>query len=160
MGTRLVYLQVFEHQSLYAKAIRQQQEIVELPPKRGAITDRNGRELAVSIETDSLYGVPADVDDPKLLAGTLAQALTQDRKSLEEKLTGTKKFVWLAKKVTPDVPPKVEAAGDIGDVLGWLLDSRRYYPKRELASHVLGFVGSGQKGLEGLRPRMRRTSAV
>jgi cell division protein FtsI (penicillin-binding protein 3) len=150
VGARLVYLQVFKHQMLYAKAIRQQQEIVELPPKRGAITDRNGRELAVSIDTDSLYAVPADIDDPKLLARLLAPALGQDRKAVEAKLTGKKRFVWLAKKVTPDVPEKVAAAGDFRDVLGWLPDSRRYYPKKELASHVLGFVGMENKGLEGI----------
>jgi len=150
VGVRLVYLQVLKHQTLYAKAIRQQQEIVELPPKRGAITDRNGRELAVSIDTDSLYAVPADVEDPKQLAGKLAPALGQDRKAVEAKLTGKKRFVWLAKKVTPDVPAKVAAAGDFRDVLGWLPDSRRYYPKKELASHVLGFVGSENKGLEGI----------
>lgn len=150
VGARLVFLQVFKHQMLYAKAIRQQQEIVELPPKRGAITDRNGRELAVSIDTDSLYAVPADVDDPRSLAGKLAPAIGQVRKSVEAKLTGKKRFVWLARKVAPGVPEKVAAAGDFRDVLGWLPDSRRYYPKKELASHVLGFVGTENKGLEGI----------
>lgn len=150
VGARLVWLQVIRHDFLADKAARQQQEVVEIPARRGTIYDRNGRELAVSIDTDSLYAVPVGVGDPGDAARKLAPILGMDVKAVKAKLDGGKRFVWLARKVSPDVPDRVKAVGDFGGALGWLADSRRYYPKKELASHVLGFTGMDNKGLEGL----------
>lgn len=150
VGARLVWLQIIRHDFLALKAARQQQEVVEIPARRGTIYDRNGRELAVSIDTDSLYAVPASIDDPGDAAKKLAPILGMDVKAVKAKLDDGKRFVWLARKVSPDVPDRIKAVGDFGGALGWLADSRRYYPKKELASHVLGFTGMDNKGLEGL----------
>jgi cell division protein FtsI (penicillin-binding protein 3) len=150
VGARLVYLQVIEKSFLTHKALKQQQEVIMLPSKRGTIYDRDGNELAVSVEADSLYGVPENVQDAHAVAMTLAPALGVSRKSLEEKLKGTKKFVWLARKVPPDVQPKIKTDGDMEGVLGWLFDSRRYYPQKDIAAQILGFTGTDGKGLEGL----------
>ncbi|MGC2424869.1 MAG: penicillin-binding protein 2 [Nitrospirota bacterium] len=156
VGARLVYLQVIEKNFLMHKALRQQQEVILLPSRRGTIYDRNGSELAVSVEADSLYGVPETVQDPHAVAMTLAPALGVSRKSLEEKLKGTKKFVWLARKVPPDVQPKIKTDGDMEGVLGWLFDSRRYYPKKEIAAQILGFTGTDGKGLDGLEAQYEK----
>ena len=150
VGARLVWLQIIRHDFLALRAARQQQEVVEIPARRGTIYDRNGRELAVSIDTDSLYAVPASIGDPGDAAKKLAPALGMDVKAVKAKLDDGKRFVWLARKVSPDVPDRIKAVGDFGGALGWLADSRRYYPKKELASHVLGFTGMDNKGLEGL----------
>jgi cell division protein FtsI (penicillin-binding protein 3) len=150
VGARLVYLQVIEKSFLTHKALKQQQEVILLPSRRGTIYDRDGNELAVSVEADSLYGVPENVQDARAVAMTLAPALGVSRKSLEEKLEGTKKFVWLARKVPPDVQPRIRTDGDMEGVLGWLYDSRRYYPQKDIAAQILGFTGTDGKGLEGL----------
>jgi cell division protein FtsI (penicillin-binding protein 3) len=148
---RLGYLQVIRHGELSARAARQQQEVVDLPPKRGTIYDRRGSELAVSIDAQSLYGVPADVDNPRAAARKLAPALGMSAQVLEDKLTGNRKFVWLARKVAPDVPARVNAScKDMKEAFGWLTDCRRYYPKKDIASQVLGFTGTDNRGLEGL----------
>ncbi|MHB8173762.1 MAG: peptidoglycan D,D-transpeptidase FtsI family protein [Nitrospirota bacterium] len=147
---KLVYLQVIEKNFLAQKALRQQQEVVDLPPRRGTIYDRTGAELAVSVEADSLYGVPANVHDPHAVAAALAPVLGKDVKSLERKLEGDRKFVWLARQVSPDVQPRIKTDGDMEGVLGWLFDSRRYYPQKDIAAHVLGFTGTDGKGLDGL----------
>ena len=61
VAVRLVYLQVFQRAELSLRAERQQEHLVKLEPKRGTIYDRMGRELAVSLDVDSVYGVPAEV---------------------------------------------------------------------------------------------------
>jgi len=150
VGVRLAYLQVIKHGDLYARAERQQMRVINIPARRGTIYDRNGRELAVSIEVNSLYGVPSKVDDPGAVAGKLAPVLGMDRRELAGKLSGNRAFVWLDRKVGPDMPAKVEAAGQFKEFLGWVPESRRYYPNKNLAAHVLGFVGMDNEGLEGL----------
>jgi len=148
--SRLVYLQVITQNTLAEKAVRQQQATIELPAKRGTIYDRQGNELAVSIEADSLYCVPENVDDPKALARKLAPALGMDPRTLEAKISNDRRFVWLARKVAPDVPERVKEAAAGAGAIGWLPDSRRYYPKKEIASQVIGFTGLDNRGLEGL----------
>ncbi|HEY3346843.1 MAG TPA: penicillin-binding protein 2 [Nitrospirota bacterium] len=151
---RLVYLQVINQNRLERKAVRQQHEVVELPPRRGSIYDRTGRELAVSIDADSMYGVPASIEDPKGIAKRLAPIVGMRERDIEDKLTGEKKFIWLARKVEPGIEDRVNAelksAGKPNRSIGWLSDSRRYYPKKELAGHILGFTGMDNRGLEGI----------
>ncbi|HLB25106.1 MAG TPA: penicillin-binding protein 2, partial [Nitrospirota bacterium] len=156
VGFRLVYLQVIRQDFLASKAARQQHEIIDLPARRGTVYDRNGSELAVSIDADSLYGVPANVDNPKAFARKLAPCIGQDARAVAAKLTGDRKFVWLARKVAPDVPGKVGALKEAGGALGWLSDSRRYYPKKDIAAHVLGFTGTDNRGLEGLEAQYQQ----
>ncbi len=147
---KLFYLQVIDKSFLARKALRQQQEVVYLPPKRGTIYDSTGAELAVSVEADSLYGVPANAHNPGEVAAAIAPILGQSRAAIEKKLEGDKKFVWLARQVSPDVQPKIKTDGDMDGVLGWLYDSRRYYPEKDLAANVIGFTGTDGKGLDGL----------
>src|SRR5512137_2943219 len=78
VALRLVYLQVYQRADLAVRAERQQQRLVKLDPKRGTMYDRMGRELAVSLEVDSVFGVPSEIDDPRLLAGRLSRILHED----------------------------------------------------------------------------------
>jgi len=147
---RLIYLQVFAHKRLAQKAERQQLEVVDLPPRRGAIYDRNGRELAVSIEAKSLYAIPARAENPKAVAARLGPMLGIPSWTVLSKLESGKSFVWLARKAAPDIPQKVDADKSLKGIVGWLPDTRRYYPNKDLAGHVLGFTNTDNAGIEGL----------
>jgi len=149
VAVKLVYLQVLRADDLRKLAARQQTSSITVPARRGAIYDRSGRELAVSVETYSLFCEPDKVKDPGAVAKRLAVITGAPEDRLRARLASGRSFAWLVRKAPPDVGPKVEAAGLKG-TLGFVPDSRRYYPNRNLASHVLGFTGMDNEGLEGL----------
>ncbi len=148
VSLRLVYLQVFERAKLAAYAERQQEQVVVLEPKRGTIFDRKGRELALSLDVDSVYGVPSKIDDPRGLALRLSRILREDRRLLERKLAGGKHFVWLSRKVDPVKAEQVRKLDS--DEVRLRSESKRFYPQKSLAGPVLGFTGMDNHGLEGL----------
>jgi len=148
---RLFALQVLDRASFERQAARQSERTINLDPRRGPILDRNGRPLAVSVDTESIYAVPQDVDDPARTAAALARALGLDaasRKELQTQLRRNRAFVWVKRKLDPSI---VRAVRDLQlDGIGFLTENRRYYPKRELASHVLGYVGLDNTGMNGI----------
>ena len=148
VALRLVYLQVYDRAELASRAERQQERLVKLEPKRGTIYDRMGRELAVSLDVDSVYGVPSKIEDPREIARQLSRILHENPRILERKLAGDKHFVWLSRKVEPAEARKVKDL-DSSEV-GLQAESRRFYPKKALAGSVLGFTGMDNEGLEGL----------
>jgi cell division protein FtsI (penicillin-binding protein 3) len=148
VALRLVYLQVYQRAELTVRAGRQQERVVKLEPKRGTIYDRMGRELAVSLDVDSVYGVPSGIDNPRAVALQLSRILREDRRGLEQRLAGNKQFVWLSRKVEPARAEKIKDLGN--KEIGIRLESKRFYPKKSLAGPVLGFLGMDNKGLEGL----------
>jgi len=148
VALRLIYLQVFQRAELTARAERQQERLVKLEPKRGSIYDRMHRELAVSLDVDSIYGVPAEIDNPRAVAQRLSAILHENPRVLERRLAGDKHFVWLSRKVEPVKAEKVKALGS--REIGSLLESKRFYPKKTLAGPLLGFTGMDNEGLEGL----------
>jgi len=151
LGFRLYELQVRRHDHFADLARRQQQDIVELEPPRGTIYDARGRELAVSVNSESLFANPADIDDPKKVAKRLAAELGLDRAALERTLSAERRFVWVKRKLDP---PQAEGVRQLEiDGLGFVDESKRYYPFRRLAGHLLGFVGTDHTGLEGLEAR-------
>jgi cell division protein FtsI/penicillin-binding protein 2 len=145
---RLWYLQVYRYDHYAGKARRQQTTVVELDPPRGTIYDAHGRELAVSVQVDSAWADPADIRDPQATAAALAPLLHQDREALARRLARDGDFVWVARKLDP---PDAEAVRRL-DLPGihFLPESKRYYPMRELAAQVLGYVGTDNQGLAGL----------
>ncbi|HWR71958.1 MAG TPA: hypothetical protein VN604_02185, partial [Nitrospirota bacterium] len=146
---RLVHLQVFRHAELSARAEKQQESVVTIEAKRGTIFDRKGRELAVSIDVDSVYGVPVMVRSPRALAQRLAVILQEEPRGLERKLRTGKSFTWLSRKIDPVKAERIRALG-LKKEVGFLHESRRYYPKKALAGPVLGFTGLDNEGLEGI----------
>jgi cell division protein FtsI (penicillin-binding protein 3) len=148
---RLLQLQVLNRPFYERQAARQSERTINLDPHRGPILDRNGRQLAVSVDTESLYAVPQDIEDPQGTATALARALGLDgaaRKELTATLQRNRAFVWVKRKVDP------AAAGRVRDLqlegVGFLTEDRRYYPKRELASQVIGYVGLDNVGMSGI----------
>ena len=145
---RLGYLQLFLHSEYMARAHRQQQRVIEITPKRGAIYDRNMHPLAMSIPVDSAFAVPSEVGDEQLAARLLSGVLGIPREVLEARLESSHSFVWIARKLPPDKKEAVEALNLKG--VYFQKENQRIYPKRDLASHVLGFVGLDEKGLGGI----------
>ena len=145
---RVAYLQLFRHGEYLAKAMRQQRRTIEITPKRGTIFDRNMRPLAMSVPVQSAFAVPSEVKDTDLAARLLAGALGMPADEIRGKLESSASFVWLKRKL---VPAKSEAVQSL-NLKGIYLqeENQRYYPKRELAAHVLGFVDVDEKGLGGI----------
>lgn len=149
IGYRLVKLQVSEHDGLRARAERQQQAAVELSPMRGVVYDRNGSELARSVEAKSLYASPAEIKDAAAVARRLAGLLDVDREALFKRLT-SKNLVLVAvkRKLTDKEAAQVEALNLPG--LRFINEMKRYYVAGKSAAHVLGFVDSEERGQGGL----------
>jgi cell division protein FtsI (penicillin-binding protein 3) len=149
---RLVYLQVISHADLMARADRQQTRTVVPPAKRGEIFDRNGRLLAYSVDADTIAADPSEIDDPDGEAARLCAALdacnAERRSDMAKKLRRRGAFVYVARQVSPSEARKVRDLALPGITL--LKESRRYYPKAELAAHVLGYVGLDNVGLGGI----------
>ncbi len=148
---RLVQLQVLERGSYARQAARQSERTINLDSRRGAILDRNGHDLALSVDAESIYAVPQEVEDPQRAASLLARALALDtagRKDLQVQLTKNRAFVWVKRKADPRHARAVRDLQLPG--IGFLTENRRYYPKRELASQVLGYVGLDNTGMSGI----------
>src|SRR5262245_17285967 len=149
--SRLVQLQVFGRESYLRQAARQSERTINLDPRRGPILDRERRALAVSVDADSIYAVPQEVDDPPRTAAALARALGLDaaaRRDLVGQLQKSRAFVWVRRKVDPAIAAEVRELQLPG--IGFLTENRRYYPKRELGAQVLGWVGVDNTGMSGV----------
>ena len=146
---RLVSLQVSQHETLRARAERQQQTTIDLTPKRGVIYDRNGNELARSAQVKSLYAYPAEVTDAEVCAEKLAKILDLDSDLIYKRLT-TENFdaVAIKRKLTEAEAAKVEALGLHG--LRFLPEMKRFYVTGATAAHVLGFVNFEEHGKSGV----------
>lgn len=145
---RLTYLQLFNYREYHAKARRQQQRIVETSPKRGSIYDRNLRELAMSISVDSCFAVPSEIADADMVARLLAGVIEQSEEEIQTRLKSSRSFVWIARKLNPELVDRIQSLNLRG--IYFQKESRRFYPKRDLAAHVLGYVDVDEKGLGGI----------
>src|SRR5216683_1633244 len=145
---RLGYLQLFRHSEYMARAQRQQQRVIEITPKRGSIYDRNMHPLAMSIPVDSAFAVPSELADEQLAARLLSGVLGIPHDVLEGRLASSRSFVWIARKLPPNKAEAVAALNLKG--VYFQKENQRFYPKRDLASHVLGFVDLDEKGLGGI----------
>jgi cell division protein FtsI (penicillin-binding protein 3) len=149
---RLVYLQVYRHADLVARAERQQLRTIAASGKRGEILDRQGRVLAYSVDADSIYAVPTEIADPVQAAASLCRALadcsTSDRQALAERIRRGRAFVYVRRQVTPDQARRVADLHLEG--VGFMKENRRFYPNKELAAHLLGYVGLDNNGLAGI----------
>lgn len=124
---------------------------VPVEAKRGIIYDRNGHELAISVSTDSVYAIPAEVRKSgreKEIAHRLAQLLDLNEEKVYWRITKVSGFEWVKRQVDFDVSAKLKQMDLPG--IGLVEESRRFYPKKTLACHVLGISGIDNTGLEGI----------
>lgn len=156
---RLVVLQVVQHPELVARAERQQMSTVPAPAKRGEISDRNGRLLAYSVDADTIYAVPTEITDPgktaDALCGALDDCTDKMRDELRERLSQNRAFVYVRRRASPLQAKRVAALQLDG--VAFRKESKRYYPNRELAAHLLGYVGVDNVGLAGVEATYDKT---
>ncbi len=145
---RVAYLQLFRHGDYLARAARQQRRVMEITPKRGAIYDRNMHPLAMSVPVQSVFAVPTEVKDEGMAVRLLSNVLGIPQDVLRPKLDGGGTFVWIQRKLPPEKAEAVKSLNLKG--IYFLEENQRYYPKRDLAAHVLGFVDVDEKGLGGI----------
>ena len=145
---KLFFLQIQQRDRLSERATKQYERRLPIVSRRGTIYDRGGRELAVSLRVASVFAQPAAIENPEGTAKALAPILGQPATHLLSLLTSDKLFVWLERQVEP---AQAEAINELNlKGIGLYPESRRYYPRQELAAHVLGMVGLDDRGLEGL----------
>ena len=149
---RLIFLQVYSYDELKARAERQQMRTIDAPAKRGEIFDRRGHLLAYSVDADTIYAVPHEIENAARTAAALCAALedcsSKDRTALADRLSRDRSFSYVKRRATPIEARKVAELKLDG--IGFMKESRRFYPNKELAAHVLGYVGLDNLGLEGL----------
>jgi cell division protein FtsI (penicillin-binding protein 3) len=144
---RLADIMLLNHERLNKHARMQQLKSENVKVRRGMIFDRHGRELAVNLELESIYCNPSEVSSPERAAAALSSLTNKPSKAILTKLTSDGQFVWLDRKLEPDIARKIKDAKIKG--LGFMPDAKRFYPKGHLASHVLGLVDIDNKGIEG-----------
>ena len=145
---RLGYLQIVKHEEYARLAENQHAKTVPLKPKRGPIVDRNGQVLAESSAAESLFALPHRIEDVPRLARALAPILGDPAAEIAKRMDASKRFVWVKRKLPPAAAQAVRDLNEPG--LGFLQESLRLYPSRELAAQVVGFEGLDGKGLGGV----------
>jgi cell division protein FtsI (penicillin-binding protein 3) len=154
---RLGYLQLISHEELSRLAERQYSKTIPLRPERGPILDRHGYALAVSAAVESIYALPGRIADTAAVASALAPHLGERPQDIEQRLAADRPFVWVKPKIPPPTAEAIRALRLPG--IGTVPESLRFYPSRELAAHVLGFVGRDDHGLEGIELAHDKTLA-
>jgi cell division protein FtsI (penicillin-binding protein 3) len=167
---RAFHLQVATGDRLRDMAEGQHLRELRVSPRRGAIYDRHGAELAVSADVDSVYANPrrlkAMEQNPRTVARRIAKILDVDVEQLASRLAADRYFVWIERRVTPHEATRIRELDIPGVEL--TTEARRYYPNRHLAAHLVGFADIDGRGIEGvelayedpLRGSARRVEAI
>ncbi len=148
-ATRLVDLQAVRGEALADAALTQRLRTLEIPAFRGSILDRSGQALAVTVEARDITADQTLIEDPAAVAVELAPILEVPQDVLADRLSGDKRFMYVAKGVTPSTWDEISALQLPG--IFSQETARRIYPAGDLASHIVGFVsadGSGGAGIE------------
>ena len=149
---RAFHVQISTGDRLREMAEDQHLRHLRVSPRRGAIYDRHGAELAVSADVDSVYANPrrlkAMEQDPTTVARSIAKVLDVDPQQLAKRLGADRYFVWIERRVTPNEATRVRELDIPGIEL--TTEARRYYPNRHLAAHLIGFADIDGRGIEGI----------
>lgn len=155
---RLFWLQILRHKEYLERAQKQQQRTFEVAPRRGVLYDRNLRELAMTVQVDSIYAVPTEIDNKPATAQALASAVHIDaddaqtsQDQIATRLNKNNGFAWVARRVTPEVSARVKSMNLKG--VYFQKEFQRFYPDNEIAAQVLGYVGVDDTGLGGLEQK-------
>jgi len=159
LAGRIGWIQFIDGKRMTAKTEMLLRESKTLHSPRGTIYDKDGRELAVSSMTKSLYANPSEIKDVDQAAGALASLVGMSPDEIKEKLVAGGQFIWIKRMLEPAVSQKLQAAIKEYDLkgLGFRDESKRYYPNDSLAAQVLGFVGTDDTGLDGLEMSLDKT---
>ncbi|MGH8952264.1 MAG: peptidoglycan D,D-transpeptidase FtsI family protein [Acidimicrobiia bacterium] len=149
LAVRLFQVQVVQAADLADQGLDQRLVTRDLAPQRGKVFDRNGELLAMTVEAQSIWANPGQIEEPLWVAQQVGGLLGLDSEVLLERLTSDREFVYLKRQVEPGVAEQIAAL----EVTGLYAhpEATRIYPAGAVASHVTGFVdidGNGQEGLE------------
>ncbi|MBK8013395.1 MAG: transpeptidase family protein [Deltaproteobacteria bacterium] len=144
---RAVELQVTDGRRYEAAARKQAMISARVKAKRGAIRDRHGKELAITVDVDSVYAEPNRVDDPQA-AEKLARTLGLPVRTVAQKLARRRSFVYIQRRVDANAAAKVRALGLRG--VGTRPEPKRFYSNMNLAAHVVGFTNLDGEGVAGV----------
>ncbi len=146
---RGMFVQIWPQKRLNELKSRLFETTIEIPARRGLILDRDGKELAVSVNGHGLFADPHLIPNRKVVAPKIAKLLKISKTEVLQKLKDTsKRFIWLKRGLSDEQKFAVEQLKIRG--LGFIEEPRRVYPQDHLASQILGFVGADGRGLEGL----------
>jgi cell division protein FtsI (penicillin-binding protein 3) len=145
---RAIQLQVLQGDKLMKLGQRQHLKEWIVLPKRGAMFDRSGEPLALSMESQSVYARPHRIQDADNLAPALAKILNLRADDVKQKITAEKPFVWIRRQVSSAEAEKIQALNAEG--VGMFYEPNRHYPQGQVAGQLIGFVGRDSEGLEGL----------
>ncbi|HKD78212.1 MAG TPA: penicillin-binding protein [Candidatus Angelobacter sp.] len=152
---RLVWLQVVDYGDFTQRAARQQQRTIDVSPVRGNIYDRRGNELAMTVSVDSVFAVPSEVPDIHSTAQILGRVLNADSTEIENHMRASHAFAWVARKLDNATSARIRALNLKG--IYPQKESKRFYPKGELAAQALGYVGLDDEGLGGVEREFDET---
>ena len=153
---RLGWLQIVRHAEFVNRAARQQQRTFEVDPRRGVLYDRNLRELAMTVHVESAYAIPSELGENRGEAAALLAKIVHlddyDHFTLQDhilaRFNSSRSFAWVARRLDPTIAKRVRELNLKGIYL--TDEEKRFYPNGDLAAHVLGYVGTDDKGLGGL----------
>ncbi|SVE37095.1 uncharacterized protein METZ01_LOCUS489949, partial [marine metagenome] len=145
---RLFFLQVTQHENLVSKSEKQYQRTINIHYGRGSIFDRNMNELTANIEVESVYATPQKIINKKKTAKILASVLNLNQASVYKKINSKRHFIWLKRKAPPIEIARLRK--NLPSGVNFISEHKRFFPKRELASGVIGFTGIDNQGLAGI----------
>ncbi|MBQ7950594.1 MAG: PASTA domain-containing protein [Clostridia bacterium] len=154
LAIRVAYIQFIDGGWLAKEAIEQQTRDRMINAKRGTIYDRNGKQLAVSADVETVSLSPITVrenGDPQKCAEALSDILGLEKESILEKINMNTSYVLVKRKVEKEQADAIRAAGLTGVYLD--ADTKRYYPYNNIASHIIGFTGTDNQGLLGIEQK-------
>lgn len=145
---RLIELQAVRGETLAGAALDQRLRTIDIPAARGAILDSNGQPLALSVDARNVTADQTLVEDPVATGRAIAEVLGADAATVAERLTGDRRFVYIAKGITPQTWATIANLGLPG--IFSEPTTRRIYPAGMTAANLLGFVGADGAGLGGV----------
>ena len=159
---KLFWLQILRHHEFVEKAEKQQQQTFKVAPRRGILYDRNLRELAMTVQADSVYAVPSEIPDKKTTVHILAQIVHASSENnpvdnwtsesqIAARVNASHGFAWIARRLSPEVAARVKALNLKG--IYFQKEFQRFYPDNEIAAQVLGYVGVDDNGLGGMEQK-------
>src|SRR5882757_2759928 len=159
IAARLGWLQVVRHSDFVHRAAMQQQRTFEVAPRRGMMYDRNLRELAVTVQADSVFAVPSELGDNRASAAEiLAEIVHADprdnftsKQQMLARFNASKNFAWVARRLDAGTAERVRELNLKG--IYFQKELKRFYPNSDLAAQVLGYVGTDDLGLGGLEQK-------
>ena len=155
---RVAWLQAVKAQTLDRLATSQHREHLDVPASRGTIFDRQGVQLAFGERATTVYANPKQIADPRETAIAVGEALDLDAGKLYPLLADRSRgFVYLARKADPEKADALKAEKLTG--IGFNAEERRVYPQRTVASEVVGYAGTENRGLSGLELQLDKELA-